>query len=186
MMKSVHDVLREHFLSGRLFLPCPDRISKAGSVSWQDMETCPVFEDMVRDILSPWCCDEFLQLMRNRLQMGSFRYGNLQTVSSRPMNCIAACLERWQRYGSTGNLECLVDAGNCALLEFCWHRWHLDLNRGECPGVCGDSVERLFTLYRNTEDPWILAQLAGRFMQEFAFPSREDAFFEAVDDGKHN
>jgi len=62
---------------------------------------------------------EFESLMRNRLLVGTFRYGALH---SKPPGVkysrIGSALTRLQLYITTGNLEHLVDVANLCLLEF--------------------------------------------------------------------
>lgn len=62
---------------------------------------------------------EFEQYMRNRLVMGAMRY---ETFEEKRRGNNYACLEYIRRkckeYESTGNLECLVDLANVAMIEF--------------------------------------------------------------------
>ena len=68
---------------------------------------------------SEWCV-EFENLMRNRLVVGSFRYGNLHR--KRPQGITKFHIDYIQRklkqYKKTGNTEMLVDIANLALVEF--------------------------------------------------------------------
>ena len=66
---------------------------------------------------SEWSID-FEQLMRNRLVNGSFRYGCLGD-KNKPQYDRVSYIERCiTDYKLTGNLECLVDIANLALVEF--------------------------------------------------------------------
>ena len=66
-----------------------------------------------------WCKD-FEQLMRNRLVMGAMRYETFEEKREKGCNYdyIASTLSRLEKYKKDGNLEHLVDAANCLLLEF--------------------------------------------------------------------
>lgn len=70
-------------------------------------------------MLSEWS-DEFEQLMRNRLIMGSLRYGKL--TQPRPEGVTQVNLgyieTRLEVYKKTGNTEMLVDIANLCLVEF--------------------------------------------------------------------
>ena len=56
---------------------------------------------------------DFIQLMRNRLVMGAFRYGR-----TRDYNYHKYMLMKIDEYSQTGNLEMLVDTANMALLAW--------------------------------------------------------------------
>jgi hypothetical protein len=59
----------------------------------------------------------FERAMRCRLQMGAFRYGRLG--QKKPyFDRVRGIKKRLEQYEETGNLECLVDVGNLALLEY--------------------------------------------------------------------
>ena len=61
---------------------------------------------------------KFEQLMRNRLIMGSFRYGRLANNHKHNYDFISYATKKLELYKETGNLECLVDIANLMLLEF--------------------------------------------------------------------
>lgn len=63
-------------------------------------------------------CPEFEQLMRNRLLLGSFRYGSLQRQRLQQYKNIDSAITRLNLYQETGNLEHLVDAANLCLVEY--------------------------------------------------------------------
>jgi len=67
--------------------------------------------------ISEWC-DEFEQLMRNRLIMGSLRYGKLGSPNKPQYNRMDSIQRRVEKYIKTGNLEHLVDIANISLVEF--------------------------------------------------------------------
>lgn len=60
----------------------------------------------------------FEQLMRNRLLMGSFRYGLLREKGDQGYDMVGSLEARLAEYKKTGNLELLADVANLALLEF--------------------------------------------------------------------
>ena len=62
--------------------------------------------------------DEFFSLMRNRLIQGSFRYGLLGDVNKPTYDRLESIINKIANYKETGNLEQLIDAANCLLLEF--------------------------------------------------------------------
>jgi len=60
----------------------------------------------------------FEKLMRNRLVMGALRYGLLNAKNKTKYDRVPSMYQRLDLYAKTGNLECLVDVANLALLEF--------------------------------------------------------------------
>jgi hypothetical protein len=66
---------------------------------------------------SEWSA-RFESLMRNRLIMGALRYGRLHAAGKPKWDRVAGMRKRLFNYTETGNLECLVDIANLALLEF--------------------------------------------------------------------
>ena len=71
--------------------------------------------DILRE--TEWCT-EFERLMRNRLIMGSFRYGCLGEKGKPKWDRVSAIIKRAEAYRSSGNKEMLVDIANFCLLEF--------------------------------------------------------------------
>lgn len=63
-------------------------------------------------------CREFEQAMRARLRMATFRYGRFKDRPNRAHNMMQNITKRVERYRLTGNLECLADIANLAMLEF--------------------------------------------------------------------
>lgn len=61
---------------------------------------------------------EFEQLMRNRLLMGAFRYGLLETKRNLKWKLLESMHKRLMEYAESGNLEMLVDVANLCLLEY--------------------------------------------------------------------
>jgi len=64
---------------------------------------------------SEWC-EQFEQLMRNRLLVGYYRYGTLKL--KKPHNWIDRAKKQLDRYIKTGNTEYLVDVANFMMAEF--------------------------------------------------------------------
>jgi len=62
---------------------------------------------------------EFEQYMRNRLVMGAMRYETFEEkMKGNKYNCIEYIIRKCKEYKITGNLECLVDLANVAMIEF--------------------------------------------------------------------
>lgn len=63
---------------------------------------------------------EFETMMRNRLLMGAFRYGNMRDrkKAGSQFDNVKDAIRRLQEYERTGNVEFLVDVANLALVEF--------------------------------------------------------------------
>ena len=66
---------------------------------------------------SEWS-ERFEELMRNRMVMGAFRYGLMQEKRLTEWDYLRYLKAKVEEYRQTGNLECLVDVGNLAMLEF--------------------------------------------------------------------
>jgi hypothetical protein len=90
-VKTVTQRLRDHLLNGAMSLE-----------ELQKSEWSPLFE----------------QLMRNRLIMGAFRYGRLGSEEKPLYAYVKYMRKSFDEYEQTGNLECLVDVANLAMLEF--------------------------------------------------------------------
>ena len=101
MARFIHDVLR-----GRLHL-------RAGLVEFDAGHKLD-FDKLKKSEWSP----RFEELMRNRLLMGALRYGLMHAKGKPKYDRLAGARKRLQQYEETGNLECLVDVANMALLEF--------------------------------------------------------------------
>ena len=61
---------------------------------------------------------EFFTLMRNRLIMGSIRYGPLGHPDKPQFDRHRAISDRLKKWKATGNDELLVDIANLALVEY--------------------------------------------------------------------
>jgi hypothetical protein len=101
-MKTVFEHLREGLLR------------KAGYIERPNYPMAPPLDELQR---TQWC-REFEQLMRNRLIMGFFRYGDIHKNNTTTDAKIASLEKRLRLYRETGNLEVLVDMANIALVEF--------------------------------------------------------------------
>ncbi len=66
---------------------------------------------------SEWS-NEFEKLMRNRLLVGSFRYGLLNAPGKPKYDCMESIRSRLDLYKKTKNKEHLVDIANLCLCEF--------------------------------------------------------------------
>lgn len=79
-----------------------------------EIEKMPDIEELKKTEWSP----TFERLMRNRLLMGAFRYGRLHAKDKAKYNRVQKIKDKIVLYEETGNLECLVDIANIALMEF--------------------------------------------------------------------
>ena len=61
---------------------------------------------------------EFERLMRNRLLMGSFRYGKFGSENKVNYDSVGSAIIRLRSFQATGNLEHLVDVANLCLVEY--------------------------------------------------------------------
>lgn len=66
---------------------------------------------------SEWS-EEFETLMRNRLLMGSFRYGRMGAKGKKQYDRLEDIIYRANLYKADGNVEWLVDIANQVMLEF--------------------------------------------------------------------
>lgn len=98
-MRSVTEHIREHAL---LVAGCIDRKPMPDLNSLRESEWFPEFE----------------QLMRNRLVLGSFRYGLIEHKAKMNYRMFDYLREKVDVYAATGNKEALVDIANMAGLEF--------------------------------------------------------------------
>ena len=64
-----------------------------------------------------WCTD-FERKMRNRLILGSLRYGRMGCAGKPQYNRVKDMHKRLDKYLEDGNLEHLVDISNLAMLEY--------------------------------------------------------------------
>lgn len=74
-------------------------------------------EDMKELKKTQWS-KKFEKLMRNRLLLGSFRYGKLSQKNKKNYDRIGYAIKVLKRYLLDKNKEYLVDAANLCLLEF--------------------------------------------------------------------
>ena len=61
---------------------------------------------------------EFETLMRNRLLLGSFRYGLMSNPNKGNFQILKSIRDRLAKYDADRNLEHLVDVANLCLVEF--------------------------------------------------------------------
>jgi hypothetical protein len=62
--------------------------------------------------------EEFETLRKNRMVMGAFRYGLIAKQNLDEYDWVQQIKDRVDRYAEDGNLEHLIDAGNCCMLGF--------------------------------------------------------------------
>ena len=104
MPKTTHDFLRDRLLAqAGIFEPLPpapslDEIAK--------IQSCPSFE----------------QYRKNRMIMGYFRYGSLQSqIGKAKYDNVGSIAKRLSLYNRDHNREHLVDIANLAMIEFATH-----------------------------------------------------------------
>jgi hypothetical protein len=66
---------------------------------------------------SEWS-EEYERLRRNRMVIGAFRYGPIQTQDMDAYDYVKECRRRLRVYEEDLNLEHLVDCGNILMLEY--------------------------------------------------------------------
>jgi len=62
--------------------------------------------------------EDFEELMKNRMVLGTFRYGDFRAPDAPKYDRIGSAIRRLNRYLETGNKEFLVDTANLCLIEF--------------------------------------------------------------------
>ncbi len=104
MPKTTHDFMRDRLLAqAGIFDPLPlapslDEIAK--------IQSCPQFE----------------RYRKNRMIMGYFRYGSLQSqIDKAQYNNVGSIAKRLSLYSRGHNREHLVDIANLAMIEFATH-----------------------------------------------------------------
>lgn len=60
----------------------------------------------------------FIELMRNRMALGTYRYGDFRDPTQPRYDCVGSAQQRIQAYLNSGNTEHLVDAANLLGIEF--------------------------------------------------------------------
>lgn len=80
-------------------------------------ETVKTLDSMEELQQTQWS-KEFEQLMRNRLVIGSLRYGKMLANGKPQYDRIASARRHLEQYEESGNLEHLVDVANTCLIEF--------------------------------------------------------------------
>ena len=103
-MKTVHDYLRARLLQ------------QAGV--FEPVKPAPSLDEIVR----VQSCPRFEQYRKNRMIMGYFRYGSLQSQIGRAKyDNVGSIEKRLSIYKSDHNREHLVDIANLAMIEFATH-----------------------------------------------------------------
>jgi len=102
----VHDFLRQHLLASRKVREPP----------------CPLTPDPAVALRKNWS-PQFVQLQRNRMCMGYYRYGSHIALGPRSKGCafdaVGEARQRLKDYQQDGNQEHLLDAANLCMIEFC-------------------------------------------------------------------
>ena len=104
MPKTVHDYLRARLLQqAGIFAP---------------VEPAPSLDDIAR----LQSCPQFETYRKNRMLMGYFRYGSLQSqIGKAKYDNVGSIEKRLSIYKSDHNREHLVDIANLAMIEFATH-----------------------------------------------------------------
>jgi hypothetical protein len=136
--------------------------------------------------------NEFIQLMRNRLIQGSYRYGKLRKPGKPKFDRLGSYMKRLALHFETGNLECLVDCANMCLIEYVeplsdiaeTQKRFEDFDQFK---IRHDLHYAGIMLAKFHEDRQLIYLLAMSYacMLEFMHPSVENASMQAVDDGIH-
>lgn len=84
-----------------------------------EIQKMPSYDELKE---SEWS-KEFEQLMRNRLIIGSMRYGLMGAKNKSKYDRVNSMIKRLNDYSKSGNKEKLVDVANLAMMEFieCHH-----------------------------------------------------------------
>ena len=104
--------------------------------------------DIIKNILKTEFCEEFIDLMRNRMVMGFYTYGPMKTnYKGKLINCIESMKLRIKKFEETGNIEYLVDVANFAMIEFKYpqhERAHFRAtDNHDSPGIVGMSIQEI-------------------------------------------
>ena len=100
-MKFLHDIIRERLLFQAGIFPKPKK-----NIDYNEIRR------------KQWSI-KFEELMRNRLCMGYFRYGELSMQKGKcPTDNVVEIERRLKEYRRTRNAENLVDIANFAMVEF--------------------------------------------------------------------
>lgn len=74
--------------------------------------------DEIKKILETEFSEPFVQGMRDRMVMSSYKYGLLTNAYPSKVDAIRSLMQRLHKYAATGNTEFLIDAANFAMIEF--------------------------------------------------------------------
>lgn len=110
-MKTSHDIMRERLLIEAKVIE-PEPLIK---------RTAPTTLPSLEEIREMQRSRRFEKLCQNRMVMGYFRYGCLETQRKQGGNGydnVGSAIDRLNLYRDTGNDEHLVDVSNLCLVEF--------------------------------------------------------------------
>jgi len=148
-------------------------------------EWSPRFENLMIQNAPYDAVDEyFLQLMKNRLVQGAFRYGLLHAEGKKNWDRISSAKERIRLFRETGNGEHLIDVANMMLLEF-EEGNHPKAHIG--PTATTVYIDNKLELYEQTGNLAYLVRVAQFMCLWFCFQSHENFHFNPVGiDAKHH
>lgn len=127
-----------------------------------------------------------ISLMKNRLLMGSFRYGLMKEQDYGRFNLVKLIKIKNELYINTRDLEALVDASNLCLLAYT-HAKRLSYKPFKCayPGERNNIIEYAITAFEQTYNPWLMVLLAAVFVTDFIIELNNGAILIAQDDKNH-
>lgn len=83
-----------------------------------ELEVAKPLQKSIAELKESQWCVEFEEFRKNRMVLGTFRYGDYKSPTAKKYDRIGSAIKRLQRYQETGNSEFLVDAANLCMIEF--------------------------------------------------------------------
>lgn len=134
-MLTVHQHLREHLLASFGLVFTASRCVPSYYLS--RTEWMPDLDELL-ETEWPTSIRDFIQQMRNRMLMGSFRYGRDADPKKWRYNLLAGMRKKFLAYEETGNIEHLIDLANYCHMEFrrpsrLLAHFHAEDDHAHCP-----------------------------------------------------
>lgn len=126
--------------------------------------------------------DEFIQFMRNRMIMGSFRYGLMEDQDYGRFDLVQYIRDKQKSFYKTKNLECLVDAANNCLIMFVHGKRlnHEYIYRKEII-----TIESALMQYKETSNLFYTVYVAKVLMKMYIVYKWHGCKMTALDDKEH-
>lgn len=126
--------------------------------------------------------EEFIQFMRNRMIMGSFRYGLMEDQDYGRFDLVQYIRDKQKSFYETKNLECLVDAANNCLIMFVHGKRlnHEYIHRREII-----SIESALRKYKETNNLFYTVYVAKILMKMYIVYKWRGCKMTALDDKEH-